>query len=343
MDHLESLRAFAKAVETGSLSAAARALETSLPSVSRQIAMLEKHLGARLLARTTRRMALTESGQAYYDRVKRILDDLAEADLSVTQNQSVPSGRLVISAPVLFGRMFIAPLLPTFLARFPEVHVSLKLSDRYVQLVEERVDVAIRIGDLKDSSLVSRRLGSFRRVICGAPSYFERMGTPRHPAELRDHDCLLYTSLVEADYWYFRVDGKPTAVPVNGCFRCDNQDAVLEVALQGIGLMLAPIWMVREYLHSGRLRQVLSAYQAPGVHIQAVFGHARLLSAKTRALVGYLADCWKDEDFDAELPRRRQPTNAAPTASKAFRCAPRGRSRTPKARPGPGDSSMRSA
>jgi DNA-binding transcriptional LysR family regulator len=297
MDRLDAMGVFAKVVEAGSLSAAARALGVSLASVSRHLAALEDQLGARLISRTTRRLSLTEGGRAYYERCKRILGDVEEAEAAVSQFQATPSGRVVVSASVLFGRTFLAPALPDFLERYPRVAVELTLTDRFVNLVEEGVDVAVRVGGLADSSLVARRIGGFRRVVCAAPAYLKRRGVPKEPADMTGHDCLIYSMLAEVDRWRFIIEEREVAIPVTGRLRSNNQDVLLRAALDSAGIMLAPSWLVRDHVASGRLRLVLEDFEPESTPIHILYPHARLLSAKVRALIDYLAARWREEDF----------------------------------------------
>ena len=293
MDRLSAMQMFVKAVEAGSLSAAARSLDQSLPAVSRGITALERRLGARLLVRTTRRISLTESGRTYYERAKRVLGDLREAEAEVAREHSVPSGRLVISASVTFGRIFMGGLISGYLRKYPEIEVRVLLTDRYVDLVGEGVDVALRIGKLGDSSLVARKLGEIRRVVVAAPGYLKSRGRPRHPEELVAHDCLLFTYLAEPEMWRFREGGRTLSVPVQGKLRADNQDVLLEAAVRGAGVAQLPSWLVRPYLQSGRLVPLLQKHESPPFDVNVVFPHARLLSAKTRAFVDHLAAEWR--------------------------------------------------
>jgi DNA-binding transcriptional LysR family regulator len=305
MDRLDSMAVFAKVVESGSLSAAARGLGVSLASVSRQLAALEDKLGARLLSRTTRRLSLTEGGRAYYNRCKRILGDVEEAEAEVSQFQASPSGRIVVSASGLFGRIFLAPVLSGFLERHPRISIELPLTDRFVNLVEEGVDVAVRVGGLADSSLVARRIGGFRRVVCASPRYLKRHGAPKQPADVTAHDCLVFSMLAEADRWRFSVDGRDIAVPVTGRLLSNNQEVLLQAALDSCGIMLAPSWLVRDHVAKGRLRLILEDFEPEPTPIHILYPHARLLSAKVRALIDYLAGQWRDEDFGFGRPNRR--------------------------------------
>lgn len=289
MDKLRAIATFARVVETGSLSAASQRLDSSLASVSRQIAALERNLGVTLLTRNTRRLSPTEAGRAYYARIKRLLGDLEEAELEASRDQQVPSGRLVVSAPALFGRIELAPVVAAFIKEHPQVQVSLSLNDRFVNLVEEHVDIAVRIGTSPDSAVVARRLRTFSRIVCGAPAYLKRARPPAHPSELKAHACLRFTFFSEANEWTLRRNGESVSVNIDGPLQSDSQDALITAAEQGLGLILVAPWAVREQLQKGRLRQVLSGWQQPPTPVTALFARSRLMSAKTRAFLDFLA------------------------------------------------------
>jgi DNA-binding transcriptional LysR family regulator len=295
MDKLRAMSTFARVVETGSLSSAAQRLDTSLASVSRQIAALEEDLGATLLTRTTRRLSPTEAGRAYYARIKRLLGDLEEADLEASRDQEIPSGRLVVSAPVLFGRVELAPLVAAFIKAHPQVQVSLSLNDRFVNLVEEHVDIAVRVGKPPDSAFVARRLRSFSRIVCGSPAYLKRVRAPAHPSELTEQACLRFTFFSEANEWILRRNGESVSVQVDGPLQSDSQDALIAAAEQGLGLILVAPWAVREQLQKGRLRQVLPGWQQPPTPVTALFARSRMLSAKTRAFLDFLTESWSEK------------------------------------------------
>ena len=232
MDRFAAMATFVKVVELGSLSAAARNLDLGLTSVARQVSMLEARLGVRLLVRTTRRLALTEEGKTYYDHAKHMLNEIEEAELILTRRSAEPTGRLVVAAPVAFGKLVIAPLISKFLAAYPRVTVDLTLADRAVNLVDEGFDVAIRVGvgPLEDSSLIARKLGTVPRVVCGTPDYLAQRGIPSTPADLKAHDCLLFTLLDANEQWMFRTPEGEEAVPISGRFRSNNADIVLLAA-----------------------------------------------------------------------------------------------------------------
>lgn len=290
MDRIAAMTTFVKVVETGSMSAAARTLELSLPAVSRQIDNLEAHLRTQLLLRTTRRLTLTEGGRAYYEQAKTILAAIEDAETALTTRHAVPSGRLKVSSPVNFGRLWVAPAIPEFLARFPEVAVDLLLVDRTVNPVEEGIDVAIQAGALEDSSLVARKLAEYRRIVCGAPAYLKRCGEPRTPNDLKFHDCIIFTLLESAQTWRFRTPEGEIQIPVSGRMRTNNGDATVAGAIGGAGLMMASSYLVRDHLAAGRLVAVLESFESPPIVLHALFPSARLMSAKLRVFLDYLVD-----------------------------------------------------
>lgn len=296
MDRLGGMAVFAAVVEAKSFSAAARRLGVSKSAVSKQVARLEQRLGARLLNRTTRRLALTEAGMAFYEHCARILAEAGEAELAVTRLHGRPRGTIRINAPMTFGLMHIAPAVSDFLAENPELRVDMVLDDRFVDLIDEGFDVAVRIGALADSSLVARRLAPVRTVVCGAPDYFRRRGEPALPADLADHNCLLYAYESTAE-WRFEGPDGALAVRVRGDFRANNGDALRAVALAGHGITLIPTFIVGEDLASGRLRTVLDDYRVPERAVHAVYPHRRYLSPKIRAFVDFFAARFGPEPY----------------------------------------------
>ena len=292
MDTIAGMRLFTEVVDGGSFSAAARQLGMAPSSVARGIGALEDELGVRLLNRTTRKLSLTEAGRLYHERSKRILVEVDDAQLSVTQLEAEPRGTLRLSMPVAFGRLHIAPALPEFLASYPAVQIDCSLTDAFVDLVEEGVDLAIRIGDLQDSSLIARRLAANARVICGSPGYFERAGTPRTPQELGGHNCLVYKRQSNRATWRLRDRERTYEIDVRGSLWANNADALHTAALAGVGLAILPTWMVGADLRRGALQVAFAEYQvSPGAldtSIYAVFPYARHLSPKVRALVDFL-------------------------------------------------------
>jgi DNA-binding transcriptional LysR family regulator len=318
MDRLDAMTAFVKVAEAGSFSAAARALEISLASVSRQVAALEQHLGSRLVQRTTRRLALTDGGREFYERARRILGEIGEAEQALSSAATVPSGRLHVSAPGLIGRLHLAPLLPGFLARYAAVSVDLTLVDRPVDLIEEGIDVALRIGALEDQSMLVRKLGSVHLVVCAAPAYLARRGAPRRPEDLADHDCLVFAAVPEGADWHFQLGARQLALRVPARLKANTLDPLVDAALAGAGLMRVPCWQVAEHIGQGRLVRVLGDYERPAAPIHALFPPGRPLPAKVRAFADYLVAGWAPPPFDcsAVIPEGRAAVVASmPAAS----------------------------
>lgn len=287
MDRTDALALFVKAADVGSLSGAARSLGLSLPSVSRHMTALEERLGTRLLIRTTRKLALTEAGRVFYARAKQILADLDEAESSLLTDARVPTGKLSVCGPTLFGRAFMIPLLARFLIDHPRITLDVKLLDRHVNIVEEGIDLAIRIVALEDSSLIVRKLGSLLWVVSGAPTYLDRRGEPKTLDDLAKHDCLVFSQQSVGSEWRLQKDGKPIDVRVPVRMRANTLDAVVAAALEGGGLVYAPAWQVVEHVTAGRLRLVLRQHELPPVPINAIVTHTKLLSAKVRLLLDF--------------------------------------------------------
>jgi DNA-binding transcriptional LysR family regulator len=293
MDRLAALEAFARVAETGSFSAAARTLNLSKSLISRQVSALEAELGARLIARTTRSLTLTEAGRGYYEQVARILAQMEEADLSVSQLQATPRGRLRVNAPMSFSLLRLAPVLPDFLALYPEIDVDIVMNDRRVDLMEEGFDLAIRIGRLADSSLVARKLGAMQRYVVASPAYLAERGVPKVPAELRRHACLCYSNADTVDEWRFcESDGRPITVEVEGRVRANNGDLLRLAALRGLGLVDLPNFLVGDDIEAGTLVPVLGEFIRQEGGIYAVYPHARYLPPKIRVFIDFLAERW---------------------------------------------------
>lgn len=291
MDRFAALEAFVRVAETQSFSEAARRLRVTKSAVSRHVSALEAELGARLFQRTTRSLSLTEAGRGYLERASRILDDLADADRAVSQLQAAPRGRLRLSAPMSFGFLHLAPALTDFLVRYPEVEVDVAMNDRFVDLVNEGYDVAVRIGALEDSSLIARKLAPARRAICASPAYLAARGAPLTPDDLKNHDCLFNSNLATAREWRFTApDGATLPVAVSGRFSANNGDALRVAALRGLGLANLPTFIAGADLQAGALVTVLDAFLSQDLTINAVYPHARHLSPTVRAFVDFLAD-----------------------------------------------------
>jgi DNA-binding transcriptional LysR family regulator len=291
MDRLGNMEAFARVAETGSFSEAARRLGTSKSLISRQVAALETELGVRLLHRTTRSLTLTEEGRGYHAEVVRILAEIQDANLSVSRMQAAPRGRLKVNAPMSFSFLHLAPMIPDFLRRYPEVDLDMTLNDRYVDLIEEGFDLAVRIGRLSDSSLVARKLAPMRPVICASPGYLRERGIPKNPDDLRKHLCLCNSTNALVDEWRL-VDrnGRPVMAQIKGRLRANNGDTLRIAALQGLGLVNLPTFFVGGDLQAGTLVSVLSDYMPQDAGIYAVYPHSRHLLPKVRAFVDFLAE-----------------------------------------------------
>jgi len=297
MDHLTGMAVFAKVVETGTFTGAARAMGLSKGAVSKQIAKLEDRLGARLLNRTTRRSSLTEVGAAFYERCRRIVAEAEEAELAVTRLHAEPRGTLRVNLPMSFGMIHMADALPDFMSAYPEISLDVTLDDRVVNVVDEGYDVVIRITELPDSSLIARRIAPFRIATCASPAYWDAHGRPRHPDDLRGHACLLYSYLSNLNEWRYRGPDGPFAVRVDGPMRGNNGDLLRAAAVAGLGVVRSPTFIVGCHLVEGRLEQVLAEYEDDDRGIYAVYPHNRHLSAKVRAFVDFMAKCFADPQW----------------------------------------------
>lgn len=288
------MRAFVEIVDRGSLTAAAEALDRSLPTMVRTLAALETHLGARLLHRTTRRMSLTPEGRDYLERCRRILADVDEAERMVMQDEGEPRGELRITAPVQFGQLHIAPALSGFLQRYRRVKVNLVLLDRNVDLVEEGFDLALRIGQLADSSMIALRLGEVRKVVCASPELLLETGIPDHPSALSALPCIRLQNLPRASEWPFQEGGRDLSVRVNGPFETNQIAAARTACVQGIGFGQFLSYQVRQEIHERRLLLVLEAFQTSPLPVSLVYPGGRLVSTRLRALQNWLKDALRE-------------------------------------------------
>ncbi|MSQ89639.1 MAG: LysR family transcriptional regulator [Betaproteobacteria bacterium] len=296
-DSLYEMSVFSKVVAAGSLSAAARDLGISTAVVSRRLAALEARLGVRLVNRTTRRLALTDEGAGYHEACTRILGEIEDADAAAAARRVEPQGLLKVALPASFGLKHIAPLIPPFTARFPKIELALSLSDRVVNVIEEGYDLAIRIGELGDSSLAARKLAPNRRVVCASPRYLETRPALRQPDDLLHHNCLTTTDL-QMTWEYQGPDGKRGTVRVAGHYACDNWEVLREWALAGLGVALKSTWDVRRHLADGTLVSLLPGYDfSSEVAIYAIYPHRRHLPAKTRVFIDYLSESFGPEPY----------------------------------------------
>ena len=315
-DRVVAMQTLVRAADSGSLSAAARALGKSLPAVSRTVTQLEERLGARLLNRSTRKLTLTEAGAAFYDSAKRILAEIDEAELAIGGGAAAPRGTLTVTAPLLFGRLHVAPVVAEWLKRYPEVAAQLMLTDRNVNLVEEGIDVAVRIGQLDDSSLVARRLGEVARVVCASPSYLRRHGVPRTPDDLRDRECLRFTGLTPGREWTFVHESRELRVPIASRFACNVVEPAIDVARNGGGVLMALSYQVAGDIAAGRLVRLLRPFEPPPLPLNALFLSPRLMAARVRVFLDLLAQ---------RMPPRLEPLprGVAPGATRRGKGRPR--------------------
>jgi DNA-binding transcriptional LysR family regulator len=276
---------FARAVEIGSFSAAGRDLGLGQPNVSRYVAALEDHLQTRLLHRSTRKLTLTPEGERYYAEVRRILDAVDESESSFRENVD-PSGLLRVACPTAVAHAFVLPHVPTFLERYPGLTLDLQINDRYVNLVDEGAELAIRIGHLEDSALRARRIGLFERVCVASKGYLAKRGVPETPDDLRGHDCVVYTLLSSGATWRFR----DTEVPVAGRLRVNSPEAIRESVNAGLGIGHGPEWLYEEGLKNGNLQLLLTGYAAPPVPVQVIYVANRLLPKRATVFMDFIAE-----------------------------------------------------
>ncbi len=298
MDKLLAMTTFVRIVEKGSLTAAAAALDASLPSVVRTLASLERNLGVRLLNRTTRRIHLTDEGARYLERCRAILSAVEETEAALTSLRTELQGRLVVTASVLFGRRYVAPIVSDFLRRHPNVSADLLFVDRIVNLVEEGLDVAVRIGHLRDSSLVAIPVGQVRRVVCASPEYLQRRGVPRMPEDIRTHSCIRHTGLAPRNEWHFRIGRRDVAIPITGVMSCNEIDSSLSACVNGLGLGMFLSYQVAPHRMSSELRYVLEEFETEPAPVQVVYPHSKLLSSKVRAFVDECVSKLRQVPFD---------------------------------------------
>jgi DNA-binding transcriptional LysR family regulator len=288
MDRFEAMRTLIAAVDQGSLSAASRALGTPLPTISRRVSDLEAHLGAQLLTRTSRKLILTEAGEAFAAVARRLLDDLGEAERAASGEYRAPRGELLVTAPIMFGKLHVAPIIHTFLAAYPEVTVRLVLSDEVVDLVESQVDVAVRIGRLPDSDLVARPVGHVRWLICASPDYLARRGEPATPEALAEHECIAFEGLQTHRSW--PVGSGPTArlIAVHPRFSVNTADAIIEAAAAGLGIARIMSYQAAGAVADGRLTLLVKAFAADPIPVNLVYQPQRIPPLKRRVFLDYV-------------------------------------------------------
>jgi DNA-binding transcriptional LysR family regulator len=290
MDRIDAMEAFVAVADLQGFAPAARKLGLSPSGVTRLVAALEERLGARLLQRTTRSVTLTDVGARYLERARRILADVEEAESSAEGERTKPGGRLVVSAPNGFGRLHVSPVVSAYLKRYPEVAVDLRLSDRMINLVEEGVDLAVRIGHLPDSTLVARHVGEMRRIVVASKEYLKRRGEPKTPEAIASHDTVQFGAMTAEPEWRFASDGREIRVSSAPRLATNSADAAIQYAEQGGGLTRVLAYQAAESLKAGRLKIVLAAFEQPALPIHVVYPTSRLLSAKVRTFVDLVTE-----------------------------------------------------
>ncbi len=289
MDRLDAMSVFMTVVEQGSLSAAGRRLGMPLATVSRKLSDLEAHLKARLLNRSTRGLTLTDSGRDYLAACKRILEDVTEAEQAAAGEFSQPRGELVVTAPLVMGRMHVLPVVAGFLAAYPDIRVRLLQGDRIAHLLDEHIDLAVRVGQLPDRRLAATRIGTTRHVVCAHPDYFSAHGIPRTPDELAQHRCITFEALDSTETWTFAVDGAQVAVPVRSALVVNTAEAAIDAALACVGVTRVMSYQIEEWKRSGRLQTVLREFEPPAMPASLVYNAQRRLPLKLRAFLDFAA------------------------------------------------------
>ena len=297
MDRLTAMAAFVRCVERKSFSAVAREMRTTQPTISKLIASLEKGLGGKLFVRAARGLVLTPEGRRFYERSRAIVDAVHDAETSFRAAREGIAGELRIASSVSFGRTMVVPRMAAFLRRYPLLRVDLQLDDRFVNLVEDGIDVAFRIGALRGEDVIARRVGSAHRVTVAAPDYLRHRGEPRHPEELVDHDCILYTGLSTQDQWPYRHDGVALPVRVSGTFQSNSSEAVRAATLAGIGIALTPLWLFGDDIRAGSVVTILDDYRPEPLPIHALSPANRRSSAKVKACVDYYQSAFANDPW----------------------------------------------
>ena len=289
MDRLDAMSTFVAVVEAGSLSAAARQLKTPLTTVSRKVSELESHLRTKLFSRSSRQLVLTDAGSSYLAACKRILADVSEAERMASGEYIAPTGELSVTTPLGLGRAILIPIMADFLKAYPDIKVSLILTDRVLSLFEEQIDVALRLGALSDSSLIAIRVGAIRRMICASPAYLAARGTPRTPDDLAGHDCIIYAGLVSPDVWTFVRDKTNVAIPVHARLVVGSTEAACDAACAGIGITSAFSYHFQAALERGALTSLLDEFQPATLPVNLVYTASRFLPIKMRAFIDFAA------------------------------------------------------
>ena len=294
MDRIDNMRVFLEVARHGSFTGAAEVVGKPVQTVSKAVRQLETQLEVLLFDRTTRSVALTDTGQAYLDQVQDILDQFDELESSVHRDHEAPKGRIRMTAPTTFGEQNLLPILANFLGLHPGIRVELSLSNQKVSLIDEGIDLAIRIGRLQDSSLIARRLAPMRKVVCASPDFFTEYGTPENPLDLKNYPCLIDTNFEDAHAWPFIIGDQTVRVEISGPFSANTPEATRQMAVAGLGIAMCPMYVIDKDLLDGLLVPLFEAFEQPEMGVYALYPHRRHLSARVRALVSHLEQAFTE-------------------------------------------------
>jgi len=289
MDRLEAMTVLLAVADAGSISAASRKLRVPLATVSRKVSELETHLKVRLLMRSNRRVKLTDAGQAFVAASRRILQDVGDAERAASGEYKIPKGELVLSAPIALGRLYLLPVVTDFLREYPSIDVRMMLADRRLNLVEDHIDVGLRVGELDESSLTAKKVGAVRRVVCASPVYLERRGVPRTPEDLKNHDCITFENTLSSQTWTFSVGKTEKAVPIHSRLVVSTAEAAVEAAVAGVGLTRMLDYQIAVQRRAGTLKLVLESFRSPPKPVHLIFEGSRHLPLKTRTFIDFAA------------------------------------------------------
>lgn len=287
MDRIEAMSVLIAVADAGTISAASRKLKVPLATVSRKISELEKHLGARLLMRSSRRISLTEAGHSFVAASRRILQDVGEAERDASGENAAVKGELVLSGPIALGRMYLLPVVLDFLRDFPNIDVRLILADRRLNLIEDRIDIGLRVGELNDMSLVAKKVGTVRRVVCASPGYLARRGAPQTPDDLKGHDCITFENTLSSQTWEFEFRKKTKSYPIHSRLVVSTAEAATDAAVAGIGLTRMLDYQVAEQCRKGRLRLVLEGFRSPPKPVHLIYESGNFLPSKIRTFLDF--------------------------------------------------------
>jgi DNA-binding transcriptional LysR family regulator len=294
MDRLDAMAVLVAVVETGSISAASRKLRTPLATVSRKVSELEAHLNVRLLMRSNRRIELTQAGQSFVAVSRRILQDVSDAEREAAGEYKIVKGELVVSAPIALGRLFLLPVVVDFLRDYPSIDVRMILVDRRLDMIEDHIDIGLRVGELNDFSLIAKKVGAVRRVVCGSPRYLERRGAPRTPEDLKDHDCITFENTLSSQTWSFTIGKVEKPFPIHSRLVVSTAEAATDAAVAGIGLTRMLNYQIAAQRGDGGLKLVLESFRSPPKPVHLIYEAGRHLPLKIRTFLDYASPRLKE-------------------------------------------------